>query len=71
MTADAAHTCVETARYLVEDCGADYLLTIKGNRSSLHAAAVTAGRELIAAEPDHIIEERGHGRINRWTTWGR
>lgn len=36
-TADAAHTCVETARYLFEGKQADYLLTIKGNRSSLHA----------------------------------
>ena len=24
---------------------------------------------LLAAEPDHLIEERGHGRINRWSTW--
>jgi len=69
VTADAAHTCVETARYLVEDNSADYLLTIKGNRSSLHAAAIAAGRELICAEPGHVHEERGHGRINRWTTW--
>jgi predicted transposase YbfD/YdcC len=69
VTADAAHTCADTARYLVADKHADYLLTIKGNRSSLHAAALAAARELIAAEPDHVIEERAHGRINRWTTW--
>jgi predicted transposase YbfD/YdcC len=69
VTADAAHTCIETARYLVEDKRADYLLTIKGNRSSPHAAAVAAGRDLIAAPPGHVNEERGHGRINRWTTW--
>lgn len=69
VTADAAHTCIATARYLVEDKQADYLLTIKGNRSSLHAAAVAAGRDLIAAEPGHVTQERGHGRINRWTTW--
>ncbi|WP_433462769.1 ISAs1 family transposase [Spirillospora sp. CA-128828] len=69
VTADAAHTCIETARYLVEDKQADYLLTIKGNRSSLHAAAIAVGRELVGAEPGHVLEERGHGRINRWTTW--
>ena len=69
MTADAAHTCADTARYLAGDCHADYLLTIKGNRASLHAAAITTGRDLVAAEPGHIAEERGHGRINRWTTW--
>lgn len=69
VTADAAHTCAETARYLVEDKKADYLLTIKGNRSSLHAAAIAIGRELIGADPAHLHTERGHGRINRWTTW--
>jgi len=30
VTADAAHTCAGTARYLAGDCHADYLLTIKG-----------------------------------------
>lgn len=69
VTADAAHTCVDTARYLVEDKQADYLLTIKANRSSLHATAVTAARQLIRTKPGHRHEERGHGRINRWTTW--
>jgi predicted transposase YbfD/YdcC len=69
VTADAAHTCAGTARYLVEDCGADHLLTIKGNRPALPAAAIATGRELIAAEPDHVTEERGHGQISRRTTW--
>jgi predicted transposase YbfD/YdcC len=69
VTADAAHTCAGTARYLVEDKNADYLLTVKGNRSSLHAAAVAAGRELIVTEPGHVAEERGHGRISSWSTW--
>jgi DDE_Tnp_1-associated len=69
VTADAAHTCTATARYLVEQAGADHLLTIKGNRSSLHAAAVAAGRDLIAGHPHDVTQARGHGRINRWTTW--
>jgi predicted transposase YbfD/YdcC len=69
VTADAAHTCVETARFLVQEAGADYLLTVKGNRSALHAAALAAGRALIAAEPEHVVEESQHGRISRWTTW--
>ncbi|MEU7744697.1 ISAs1 family transposase [Nonomuraea sp. NPDC049158] len=69
VTADAAHTCAETARYLVEEANADYLLAVKGNRSSLYAAAVTAARDLIAGDPHHVITERGHGRINRWATW--
>jgi predicted transposase YbfD/YdcC len=69
VTADAAHTCAQTARYLVKNKKADYLLTIKGNRPSLHAAAIAATYELTRAEPDHVTEQRGHGRINRWTTW--
>lgn len=69
VTADAAHTCTETARYLVNNKKADYLLTIKGNRPALHAAAIAATYELTRAEPDHVIEQRGHGRINRWSTW--
>ncbi|WP_449066561.1 ISAs1 family transposase [Planomonospora algeriensis] len=69
ITADAAHTCTATARHLVEQAGADYLLTIKGNRSSLHAAAVAVGRALIAGRPQDVTEARGHGRINRWSTW--
>jgi predicted transposase YbfD/YdcC len=69
VTADAAHTCTETARYLVEDKHADYLLTVKGNRSALHAAVVAAGRDLITITPDHVLSERGHGRISTWTTW--
>jgi hypothetical protein len=36
---------------------------------AVHTAAITTGRDLVAAEPGHIAEERGHGRINRWTTW--
>jgi hypothetical protein len=51
VTADAAHTCAETARYLVEHKNADYLLTIKGNRPSLHTATIAAGRKLIATDP--------------------
>jgi len=56
VTADAAHTCADTARYLVEDCGADYLLTIKGNRPALHAAAIAckiANKEIRASDLPH------------------
>ena len=34
---DALHTCRETARDLVQNCGADYLLTVKDNRPELRA----------------------------------
>ena len=45
VTADALHVQKETARYLVEDKGADYLFTaVKDNQPSLFAAldALTA-----------------------------
>lgn len=37
VTADALHTQVETARYLVEDKQAHYLFTVKDNQSTLKA----------------------------------
>jgi hypothetical protein len=49
VTAHAAHTCAETARYLVEGKDADCPLPVKGNRKTLHAAALEAAREVIAA----------------------
>jgi hypothetical protein len=68
VTAEAARTCAGTARYLAGDCHAGYPLTAKGHRAPLHTAGIATGRDLAAAEPGHIAEERGHGRINRWTT---
>lgn len=35
VTADALHTQVETARIIVQERGADYLLTVKGNQPTL------------------------------------
>jgi len=32
---DALHTQVETARQIVQDCGGDYVLTVKGNQKGL------------------------------------
>src|SRR5665811_2357392 len=39
VTADALHTQRETARHLVADRGADYVLTVKGNQPTLLAAS--------------------------------
>jgi predicted transposase YbfD/YdcC len=69
VSADAAHTCADTARYLVEDKKADYLLTIKGNRATLRAAAIAIATGLTSAKPEHVSTERGHGRISTWSTW--
>jgi len=38
VTADAMHTQVEHARYLVEEKGADYFFTVKGNQGALKQA---------------------------------
>jgi predicted transposase YbfD/YdcC len=70
ITTDAAHTQVETARYLVEDKKADYLMPLKGNQPTLHTGALNAVRPLVVgSRPHHVRQERGHGRINRWSTW--
>jgi hypothetical protein len=37
VTADVLHTQREHARYLVEESGADYVLTVKENQSTLFA----------------------------------
>lgn len=34
---DALHTQTETARVVVQECGADFLLTVKGNQSTVEA----------------------------------
>ncbi len=36
VTADALHTQTETARFVVEDKGADYIFTIKDNQKTMH-----------------------------------
>lgn len=69
VTCDAAHTCEQTVRYLVEDKNADYLLAIKGNRAGLYAAVVAAGRTLITGEPEHVMTDDDHGRLSTWATW--
>jgi len=67
ITLDALHTCEQTARSIVEDAKADYLLTVKANRPALlHAAA------LVLSGPDSDFATftdttRGHGRVEQRT----
>jgi predicted transposase YbfD/YdcC len=69
VTMDAAHTQRDTAEYLKGCRGFDYVMNVKANRApllnSVHAAILPA----LTNAPDHVVEERGHGRINRWETW--
>ena len=69
VTADALHTQRETARHLVGDRDAHYVLTVKGNQPSLFAACqqlLSGPRDDFA--PEHITFDRGHGRTEQRTT---
>jgi predicted transposase YbfD/YdcC len=66
VTADALHVQRETARYLVEDKGADYLFTaVKENQPGLFAALDSL--DWAGAPVAHVTEDRGHGRHERRT----
>lgn len=69
VTADALHTQHETARHLVADRHAHYVLTVKGNQPHLLAACrqVLSGPASDFA-PEHITFDRGHGRTEQRTT---
>ena len=60
VTADALHACRETARLLVGDCGADYLVTVKGNQPGLLADLEALDWE--SAERSAETSGRAHGR---------
>jgi predicted transposase YbfD/YdcC len=68
ITVDAAHTQRATAEHVCER-GFDYIMTIKGNQPTLQKEVLHRCRPLVATPPAHIVEERAHGRINRWSTW--
>jgi predicted transposase YbfD/YdcC len=69
VTADALHTQRETARHLVADRNAHYVLTVKGNQPSLFAAC----QQVLSGPagdftPEHVTFDRGHGRTEQRTT---
>jgi predicted transposase YbfD/YdcC len=69
VTMDAAHTQRDTAEYLVAERGFTYVMTAKGNQPTLLESVFVACLPLVKTEPHHTVEERGHGRVNRWSTW--
>jgi hypothetical protein len=69
VTLDAAHTQRETAEHLKGKRGFDYIMAVKGNQPTLQKQVLERCRPLVAGRPGHVVEERAHGRINRWTTW--
>jgi len=64
VTADALHTQRAHARHLVEELGADYVLTVKENQPTLFAQLDALSWAEI---PVHTTENTGHGRIERRT----
>jgi Transposase DDE domain len=69
VTMDAAHTQRDTAEYIVAKRGFTYIMNVKGNQPTLLESVFRKCLPLLRAEPDHVVEERGHGRVNRWSTW--
>ncbi len=69
VTMDAAHTQRDTAQYIVAERAFDYVMTAKGNQPKLESAVFDRCLPLVRGDPHHVVEERGHGRINRWSTW--
>lgn len=67
VTLDALHTQAETARHLVQDKKAHYLMIIKANQPSLLAAAVEAlaGPDAGFAGACWAEQGKGHGRRER------
>jgi predicted transposase YbfD/YdcC len=62
VTADAAHTCQDTADYLVNTRRGDYALTVKGNRPHLLEAIAARMPHAVAGTAAHIQEEIKRGR---------
>ena len=75
VTADAAHSCRETARYIAGPeeeggRGSAYFLFVKGNTPSLQRAAFDAVQASGAGRaPDHTELDRSHGRVIRRSIW--
>jgi predicted transposase YbfD/YdcC len=69
ITADAAHTQRATAEYIKGERGGDYILTVKANQPALLESVFAACLPLLRNDPDHVVADRGHGRISQWSTW--
>ncbi len=68
ITADALHTQRESARLLVEDHHAHYVLIAKANQPTLHTAAIGALSGTDTDFATHLEIDRGHGRTEQRIT---
>lgn len=69
LTMDAAHTQRDTAEHISAERGFHYVMTVKGNQPTLQKDVLARCRPLLTTPPGHLVEERAHGRITRWSTW--
>lgn len=69
VTLDAAQTCQETARAIKKRLQLDYLMNVKGNRSSLQADVFARLAPLTLEKPHAVIRERSRGKIRQWSCW--
>jgi predicted transposase YbfD/YdcC len=65
VTADALHCQKDHAKYLVEQRGAHYLLTVKGNQPTLRKQLATLPWADVPIT--HTQHDRGHGRVEKRT----
>jgi predicted transposase YbfD/YdcC len=68
ITADAAHTCADTARFLVAE-HADYVLPVKGNREVLERSIAALMPAMLAGTADWVGEENRGGDTIRRSIW--
>jgi predicted transposase YbfD/YdcC len=69
ITMDAAHTHATTAQALKGERNIDFIMTAKSNQPNLLAELISRFKPVMASAPDHVMEERGHGRKKRWSLW--
>jgi predicted transposase YbfD/YdcC len=78
---DALHTQVETARQIVQDCGGDYVLTVKGNQKGVgqtlqqlwegaHSAFSPSADDLRSGTA-HGVEQGPHGSAHGGAVYGQ
>jgi hypothetical protein len=70
VTVDAAHTHATTAEALKGQRKIDFIMTVKSNQPNLLTELISRFKPVLASQPpEHVIEERGHGRKKRWSIW--
>lgn len=68
-TVDAVHTLAATATAIKKNPNNDFIMTVKSNQPTLLAELITRFRAVVTGEPEHVVEESGHGRKKRWSIW--